>query len=147
MDESRPAGESRLPNWLRWFVVAVVAGGILYASVLDSPSTGLPAVGPLGLFGIDKWLHALAYAAFAGSLAVALAPGRSPAAVAALAALFAVGYGVGIEFAQAPLAERHFSVADMAADAVGAILAVVVWRVGVGLVGRSRPGRPSDSEV
>jgi VanZ family protein len=137
----------RPPHWLRWFAVAFVAGGILYASLLDSPSSGLEAFGPLGVFGRDKWLHALAYAALAGTLASALAPGRSPAAVAALAGLLAACYGVGIEFAQAPLAERHFSVADMAANATGAALAVPGWRVIIGLVGGSRTEKRSESEV
>ncbi|NHN59954.1 MULTISPECIES: VanZ family protein [Halorussus] len=137
----------RPPRWLRWATVVLIAGGILYASVLDSPSSGLPALGPLGLVEIDKWLHALAYAALAGSLAVALAPGRSPAVVAGVAALLAVGYGVGVEFVQAPLAARHFSVADMVADAVGAGIAVLGYRVLVGLMGGSRTESRPESDV
>ncbi|UPW01221.1 VanZ family protein [Halorussus gelatinilyticus] len=136
----------RPPTWLRWLAVAVVAGGIFYASVLDSPSSGLPSLGPLGVFGIDKWLHALAYAALAGALAGALAPGRSPAVTAALAALLSVGYGVGIEFVQAPLARRHFSVADMLADGVGAGAAVLGWRLLVNFAGGSRE-REKSSDV
>jgi len=137
----------RPPRRLRWFAVAFVAGGILYASLLDSPSSGLGAFGPLGVFGRDKWLHALAYAALAGTLASALAPHRGPAIAAALAGLLAAGYGVGIEFAQAPLAERHFSFADVAANVTGAALAVLGWRAIVGLVGGSRAGKRSESEV
>ncbi|WP_321112156.1 VanZ family protein [Halorussus salinisoli] len=141
MDAVRP------PTWLRWVAVAVVAGGIFFASVLDPPSSGVPSLGPLGTFGMDKWLHALAYAALAGTLASALAPGRSPTVVAALAGLLAVGYGVGIEFVQAPLAARSFSVADMVADAVGAGMAVLGWRAFVGFVGRSQSKRRSESET
>ncbi|UPV75143.1 VanZ family protein [Halorussus limi] len=137
----------RPPRWLRWLAVAVVAGGIFYASVLDSPSSGLPSLGPLGVFGIDKWLHAFAYAALAGALAAALAPGRTPAVVAALAALLSVGYGVGIEFVQAPLAQRHFSVADMVADGAGAFVAVLAWRLCVGFVGRRSSERAEEREV
>ncbi|WP_435176173.1 VanZ family protein [Halorussus sp. AFM4] len=137
----------RPPRWLRWATVVAVAGGILYASLLDSPSSGLPALGPLGLFGTDKWLHALAYAALAASLASVLAPGGRPAVVAGVAALLAVGYGVGIEFVQAPLAARHFSVADMVADAVGAGAAVVAWRVLAGLTGGGRTGSRPESEI
>ncbi|WP_128476488.1 VanZ family protein [Halorussus pelagicus] len=137
----------RPPTWLRWVAVAVVAGGIFFASVLDSPSSGLAALGPFETFGMDKWLHALAYAGLAGTLASALAPGRSPAVTAALAGLLAVGYGVGIEFVQAPLAERSFSVADMVADAVGAGVAVLGWRVLVGLVNRSSSERGAEREV
>lgn len=139
----------RPPRWLHWFVVAFVAGGILYASLLDSPTGGsLSSLGPLGVFRMDKWLHALAYAALAGTLATALAPGRSPAVVAASAALLAVGYGVGIEFAQAPLAERYFSFADMAANATGAALAILGWRAVVGFASRlSGDGTASKSKT
>jgi VanZ family protein len=135
----------RLPRWFRWTLVAVVAGGIFYASVLDSPGSGVPSLGPLGIFGMDKWLHALAYAGLSGALAVALAPRARLPQVMALAVLLAVGYGVGIEFVQAPLPERYFSVADMAANAVGAVVAVLGWRIGVGFVGDSRSGTASET--
>ena len=126
----------RPPRWLRWVGVALVAGVIFYSSVLDSPDSGLPALGPLGLFGIDKWLHALAYAALAAALASALAADRPLASAAVLAAALAVAYGVGIEFLQAPLPERHFSVADMVADGVGAAIAVLCWRATIGVARR-----------
>lgn len=146
----------RPPTWLRWLAVAVAAGGIFVASVLDPPSSGVPSVGPFGLLGMDKWLHAFAYAGLAGALATALAPGhrpavtasRGPAVTAALAGLLAVGYGVGIEFVQAPLPERSFSVLDMAANATGAVVAVLGWRLLVEFVGGSRGHRESsESEV
>ena len=139
---SRALGEPnrfRPPVWLRWLAVAVVAGGIFYASLLVAPTSGLAPLGPLGLVGMDKWLHALAYVGLAGTLAVALAPDREAGRVALLALALAVGYGVGIEFAQAPLAERVFSVADMAANATGASLGVAGWRVGERLVQRFAP--------
>jgi VanZ family protein len=126
----------RPPRWLRWLAVAVVAVGILYTSLLDPRGSGLAPLGPLGLVGMDKWLHAAAYAGLAGTLAVALAPGWRPKRVAGLALILAVAYGVGIEFAQAPLPERSFSVVDMAADAVGAGVGVVGWRVLERLAGR-----------
>jgi VanZ family protein len=132
-DALRDPDQFRPPGWLRWLAVAIVAAGILYASLIDPPSSGLAPLGPLGLVGMDKWLHALAYAGLAGTLAVALAPGRgvgrSTGRVALLALVFAVGYGVGIEFAQAPLPERAFSVADMAANATGSGVGVGGWRV------------------
>jgi len=139
---SRALGEPnrvRPPVWLRWLAVAVVAGGIFYVSLLVAPTSGLAPLGPLGLVGMDKWLHALAYVGLAGTLAVALAPDREAGRVALLALALAVGYGVGIEFAQAPLAERAFSVADMAANATGASLGVAGWRVGERLVQRFAP--------
>jgi VanZ family protein len=120
LDQFRP------PRWLRWLAVAVVAGGIFYASLLAAPTSGLAPLGPLGLIGVDKWLHALAYVGLAGTLAVALVPGRRTRRVAVLALVFTVGYGVAIEFAQAPLPERAFSVADMVANAIGAMLGAAV---------------------
>jgi VanZ family protein len=131
--------EVSVPGWARWVAVVAVAGGILYASVLDpTDSGGLPPLGPLGLVGLDKWLHAVAYAGLAGVLAVALSPGRRFARAAVLAVVLAVGYGVALEFVQAPLPERYFSVADMAADAVGAVLAVLGLRVLVAVADRVR---------
>ena len=134
-----------LPGWLRWLAVVAVAGGILYASVLDPPASGLTPLGPLGLVGMDKWLHALAYAGLAGTLAVALAPRTPTSRVVVLAGLLSVGYGVGIEFVQAPLPERSFSLADVAADAVGAALGLLGWRACLGLVGRLRRASASES--
>ncbi|WP_115864039.1 VanZ family protein [Halorussus litoreus] len=127
----------RPPRWLRWAAVAFVAGGIFYASVLASPSSGLPSMGPLGVLRIDKWLHATAYAGLAVTLANAFAPRARTARVVIFAVLLSVGYGVGVEFAQAPLAERSFSLADMAANAVGAGLGVVAWRALVGVLRQS----------
>ncbi|WP_135829221.1 VanZ family protein [Halorussus halobius] len=128
----------RPPTWLRWLAVVAVAGVLFYGSVLDSPGSGLSPVGPFGLFGLDKWLHALGYAALAGALAGALATrgrlrGRR-VRVVALAILLAVGYGVGIEFVQATIPERAFSLGDMAADLAGAGVGAAAWRVLVGLV-------------
>ncbi|WP_135823980.1 VanZ family protein [Halorussus ruber] len=138
----------RLPPWLRWSAVAFVAAGILYASLLDSPSSaGLSPMGPFGVLGMDKWLHAVAYAALAGTLATALAPGRSLAVAAALAVLLAVGYGVGMEFAQASIPARGFSVGDIVANVVGAFLAVLVWRLGIEFVGRAESEKRPESEV
>lgn len=137
----------RPPAWLRWLAVAAVAGTIFVGSVLDPPSSGVPSLGPLGAFGLDKWLHAVAYAGLAGTLAVALAPGRAPAAATALAVALAVGYGVGMEVVQAPLAERSFSVGDVVANVLGAGLGALGWRLLVGLVSRSASRRRADREV
>ena len=168
-DARRPTNADALrpPQWLRWAAVAVVAGGIFYASLLAAPDTGLPPLGPLGTFGMDKWLHALAYAGLAGTLAVALAPGRttgratttmratttgrtttaglSAVRVAVLALVLATGYGVGIEFVQAPLPKRYFSVVDMVANATGAVSGALGWRVGLGFVGRLGVGIRSEA--
>jgi VanZ family protein len=123
-----------VPRWLQWAGVALVAGFILYASLFDSPGDALSPLGPLGIFGLDKWLHALGYAALGGSLAVALKGDVDRGVVAA--AVAATLYGVGIEFAQAPLAERYFSFGDMAANALGAVLGSLVVALALRVLAR-----------
>jgi len=117
----------RPPGWLRWLAVAAVAGVLFYGSVIDASGSGLASLGPFGAFGLDKWLHGLGYAALAAALATALATGRSALVAALLAAVLAVAYGIGIEFVQATIPARSFSVGDIAADAVGAALAAAGW--------------------
>lgn len=129
-----------LPRWLRWAAVVLVAAGIFYGSVLAPPVAGAPERGPFGVFGLDKWFHAVGYAALAGAFAVALASDFEAALAAALAVLFAAGYGVSIEFAQASIPARTFSVADMAANAVGAFVGTAVWRAGIEFAGQLLPG-------
>jgi len=147
---SAPLDRFRPPAWLRWLAVAAVAGVLFYGSVLDSPGPGLPSLGPFGLFGLDKWLHALGYAALAGAVAVALAAHdrfrTQFVRIVALAILLTVGYGVGIEFVQATIPERSFSVGDIAADIVGAGVGVAGWRALVELVDRGTESRATDSE-
>ncbi|WP_158055534.1 VanZ family protein [Halorussus halophilus] len=116
-----------LPRWIRWSAVALVCGVVFYASVLASPTGGGPSVGPFGVFGLDKWLHGLAYAGLGAAVAYALQADKHLPRAVGIAFVVAVAYGVFIEFAQAPIPERHFSVADMLADAVGAALGVVVF--------------------
>jgi hypothetical protein len=124
----------------RYGLVAIVACAILVGSVIDPPSAGPTpaAAGPLGFVGLDKWLHALAYAGFAGTLTYALAPWTIPAdgptrpsstVAAGLAAVvvLAAGYGFGVELVQGTLPVRSFDLADAAANAVGALLATAGW--------------------
>ena len=42
--------------------------------------------------------------------------------------LLTVGYGVSIELLQAGLPDRTFAITDMLVNAVGAVIAVGVWR-------------------
>lgn len=116
-----------LPRWTRWVGVAAVCGVVFYASVLASPTAGGPTLGPLGVFGLDKWLHALAYAGLGATAAYALAADKNLTRAVCFAFVFALAYGVAIEFVQAPVPARHFSVADMLADAFGAALGVVAF--------------------
>lgn len=118
-----------VPRRFRWVGVALVAAAIFYGSVVSAPGAGMPSLGPFGVVGLDKWLHALGYSGLAGSVVYALATDRNPTTAAVLAVALAVTYGVGIEFVQAAIPARHFSLADMAADAVGAGLGAGVVAV------------------
>lgn len=113
------------PRPLRYAVVAVVAGVVLYASLVEPPTAGPVPRGPFGLFLLDKWLHSLAYAGVAGTLLYALA--RADARALVLAVVLASGYGLGIELVQTALPERGFDLADVAANATGAIAVTVCW--------------------
>lgn len=113
-----------------WLAVVAIAIAVLVASVLPLPENGSPVAGPLGAVGADAWLHAVGYAAVAGSLAVALATGgRSSAAVLAYAAVVAMVYGLVIEFLQAPVPTRAFEPADLVANAVGVLASLLALYV------------------
>ena len=116
-----------LPSSARWLLVALVAVGILYAS-LTRPTAVRRVTGPLGVLGLDKYLHFFGYAALALVLAYALA-GNSPEYVAVAVFLGAAGFGLGVEFLQLPIAYRTFSLADAAANAAGATVVAVCWPV------------------
>ena len=117
-------------GWSRWLPVVAVAVVILYWSVVTLPSPGGRLVGPFGLFGLDKWVHAVAYAGLAATLAFALAPSpRSDLVIVGIVIAVTVAYGLGIELLQLAVPGRQFSVADLAADAVGAVVVVLGWRL------------------
>ena len=112
---------------VRWSLVAVVAGTILAASVVRP--TGAPAgPGPFGVFGMDKYLHFLAYAGLATALVYALV-GTNTDRVAVVVFVAAVGFGLFVELLQLPLGYRTFSLADAAANAVGATVVTAGWRL------------------
>ena len=75
--------------------------------------------GPLGVFGLDKWLHAVAYATLAG--AVTFADGRGRVGV-----LSAVAYGVLVELLQVGVPYRSGSLPDAVANLLGAVVGTVV---------------------
>ncbi|WP_256684675.1 VanZ family protein [Halococcus qingdaonensis] len=109
---------------VRYALVVLVAGVVLVASVVEA--SGTPSVGPLGLVGMDKWSHALAYAGVTATLAYASI--ENGHARLALAVGLAVAFGIGIEIVQWPIAYRTASVADALADAIGACLLALGWR-------------------
>ncbi|MFC7132499.1 MULTISPECIES: VanZ family protein [Salinibaculum] len=118
----------RVGQRARWGLVAVVAAAILVAAVVRPGDAG-PTLGPLGVLGLDKYLHALAFAALAATLAAALAT-SSVERLLVVVVLVSVGYGLLVELLQLPLAYRSFSLLDLAADAVGAVLVALLWRGG-----------------
>lgn len=115
-------------SWRRENRLAVAfAAVILVASLLPVPDGGseqLPAL--LGV-ALDKWVHAAGY----GTLTVLFARNRRSPDAAALAVLVAAvaGYGAAVELLQLLSPTRTASSADMLANAVGACVAGLAWRL------------------
>jgi len=116
-----------VPTSVRWLLVGLVAGGILVASVTRSGAVG-SVLGPLGILGIDKYLHGLAYAGLATVLAYAMADWRPPIAAIAVFVV-AAAFGLGVELVQLPLPYRQFSLLDLVANATGATVVALGWGV------------------
>ncbi|ELZ58143.1 MULTISPECIES: VanZ family protein [unclassified Haloferax] len=107
--------------------------GVFAASVAPTPPGSLAPMGPLGVVGLDKWVHAAGYAGLGFAFASAVrARGRDEVAAAVLAA---GAFGAGIELVQAVLPYRSFGVADAGANLVGAVLGGVVWVATVRVAG------------
>ena len=103
------------------------AAVVFLASVVDPPSAAAGSVPrPLGV-APDKWVHAGAYAGLVGLLC--RATGARATRAVLLAAVAVSGYGLAVEFVQGALPARSFELADAAANAVGAGLAALAWRV------------------
>lgn len=127
-----------LDRRLRWLAVVLIAGGILLASVIR-PDGVRDALGPLGIVGLDKWLHALAYAALSITLAYAFAEWDATTAAIAVFVL-AMAFGLGIELVQAAVPYRDFSWLDLLANGIGAAVVAVAYRaVDAHLCFRRRP--------
>ena len=105
-----------LPRAARYAGVLAVAVGIAYFSLRGDP----PAQPSQG----DETLHFLAYATLGFTIAYATLDDRRPWVRAALIVGGAGLYGVGIELVQWPVPERYFGVGDIAANFVGATLAL-----------------------
>jgi VanZ family protein len=121
----RPLSAAAVVGW---------AAAVLVASVV-SPSAGtggLSTAGPLDLVGVDKWLHALAYATLAALVATARRARTRRELLAA--ALVSAGFGATVEAIQLSLPARSGDPADAVANAVGAVVGVAVWCVGVRLL-------------
>lgn len=110
----------QLPEILRyrplWRLALVLSGlAILYLATTASNELLPPSPS-------DKLNHLVAFLEL--SLLARLGwPRTRPIILLALLA----GYGVAIELIQWPLPHREFSVADMAADALGIVLGMALW--------------------
>jgi VanZ family protein len=108
-----------LPAWVRWTSVLGVAAVIVYFSVFAGVSRP-PSVSPWW----DKQLHFVAYGGFALAMIYATARMRDhPVRRAVLVLVVSIGFGVAIELAQAPLANRYATVGDVLANGAGVFLA------------------------
>jgi hypothetical protein len=109
---------------VRYGFVALVAGVVLVASVVE---TGGAMGSELLGVGLDKWTHALAYAALTAALAYASVGDNGGRLV--LSVGVAIVFGIAIEALQWPIAYRTASIADLLADALGACLLALGWRL------------------
>jgi VanZ family protein len=111
----------RLPLPARSLRIAgllAVIGVVVYFSLLDAPPR---AFTPTPWY--DKQLHFGAYAAVTVAAAGATVERRSRRwSRIGVVVAFAVAFGVGIELAQWPLADRYASLGDVAANVAGTAL-------------------------
>ena len=113
---------------LHWLPVVVWMGFLFALSA--QPELPLPP-GPWLQNVYDKFAHAVSYAVLAWLLWRALRQRYPPSAVLwATCAGLAIAYGISDEFHQAFVPGRTPSVADLAADGVGAVAATLLlkWR-------------------
>lgn len=108
-----------------------IAGGfalaVVVASMVQAPADPIAKLGPLGLFGVDKWVHVGSYAllAFLGAFVTLT---RSVVVLLAIALATTV-FGAGVELLQWPIPWRTMESADVVANALGAFVAVGIWHV------------------
>lgn len=115
-----------VPQWARWTIVGVAAAGILYKSLLTTPSMAVPRP---GFTPVDKWLHFVAYAGLGLSIAYALVESSLSRKRRAVLLLFlVVGYGGAMEVGQAALQFRYFSFGDLIANTIGGMFSLT-WYI------------------
>lgn len=110
----------------RFSLAAGFALAVVVASMIHAPADPFAKLGPLGLFGVDKWIHVGSYAllAFLGAFVVLT---RSVAVLVGIALLTTV-FGAGVELLQGTIEWRTMEFADVVANALGAVIAVALWR-------------------
>jgi VanZ family protein len=109
----------------RHLPAVAVALALLVASLLPVPESASDRVPTLLGLALDKWVHALGYAALAGTLS--WARDVRTAGSALLLVVLVTAYGGGIELLQGLVPSRGTSGADLVANAVGAAVAGFGW--------------------
>lgn len=111
-------------GWLRLLPVTLVMGAIFLLSHQSGDNFTLPPV-----INIDKVLHCLLYAVLGLSAFVALNPRwrqRHRLAAGLTVVVFCLLYGISDEIHQSFVAGRYAGAGDVAADAAGGVVAVIV---------------------
>lgn len=79
---------------------------------------------------LSTWLHGIAYAGLAITLAYALVRSPLPKTQILFSVFLVVtGYGIGIEVMQLTLPDRTFDEFDVLVNGLGAAIAVTVWNI------------------
>jgi len=110
--------------------MVTIMGMIFYLSHQPGDFVQLPQ-----FMGVDKLLHAIAYAILAGSFLYCLHPFihvSNRAAAGIIVLFFCVLFGISDEYHQSFIPGRFVSVWDVAADGIGALLVVGLWYWGKG---------------
>lgn len=113
-----------VPAATRFSIAGGVATTVALVSLVHAPDV-IARTGPLGLVGVDKWIHAGSYALVAFLVGYAV---RAPDKWTMLAvATGAVILGAGVESIQGTIPWRTQETADVFANAAGAVLGGLVW--------------------
>lgn len=99
-------------------------GAVVVASLVHAPPA-VAATGPLGLVGVDKWIHAGSHAGIAVLFAFAALARTVPILVAI--AVGSVLIGGGVELLQSTIPWRTTEFADVLANGAGTVVALAVW--------------------
>jgi hypothetical protein len=141
-DADRLGGAREADPERRRGIAVAFAAVVFVASAVPVPGVASGAAGGGGVtgalpdaVGLTVPFHFVGYAALAALVARATGTERRAVAVA-VGAVTATAFGLGVEFAQAPIPWRSFSLIDAAVNAAGA----VVGAVGSAL-GRTRSAR------
>lgn len=110
----------------RYALTGGFAMAVVVASMMHAPADPFARQGPLGLFGIDKWVHVGSYALFAALLAYAYFA-QTALALLTIAAT-TILFGIGVELVQSTIPWRTMEFADVVANSIGAVIGLVVWR-------------------